>query len=258
MMTLSLLPKKLTHLQKICLAGLFIAITTILQKVVAINNLAILPFLRISLGGPAVIIFSSIFLGPIYGAFIGAASDVIGYFFFDRSSFGFFPQITAIYLVLGVVSYFIFALVKLIKNQKALLISEAIFLFALFCFVFSMIIFNNDLTLYSSTYHIELWQKIVIPIVLFLLMGGLFVITLLINKKYRKDKIAISPLTIIGACFILEILVMVIFGSLMKGLAFGFNTYPVILLTQIIVLFINVPLNTLFIILFLRITHRFY
>ncbi len=257
-MTLSLLPKKITHLQKICLAGLFIAITTLLQKVVAINNLAIIPFLRISLGGPAVIIFSSIFLGPIYGALIGAASDVIGYFFFDRSSFGFFPQITAIYFILGLISYFIFALVKLIKNQKVLLISEGIFLFILFFLVSLIIIFNNDLTLYSSTYHIELWQKIVIPIILFILMSLLFVITILINKKYGQDKIALSPLTISGACFLIEILVMVIFGSLMKGFAFGFNTYPVILLTQIIVLFINVPLNTLFIILFLRITHRFY
>ena len=40
---------------------------------------------------------------------------------------------------------------------------------------------------------------------------------------------------------------MVIFGTLMKGLAFGFATYPVILLCQIIVLFVNVPLNTVII-----------
>ncbi len=47
-------------------------------------------------------------------------------------------------------------------------------------------------------------------------------------------------------------------GSLMKGWAFGFKTYPMILLCQIIVMFVNVPLNTWLIILMLRLTIRYY
>ena len=38
--------------QKICLAGLFTALATILQKILAINYLAALPFFRISFGAP--------------------------------------------------------------------------------------------------------------------------------------------------------------------------------------------------------------
>ena len=56
------LKANLTTVQKICFAGIFIAVVTILQKVLAINYIPVVPFLRISLGGPAVIIFSSIFL----------------------------------------------------------------------------------------------------------------------------------------------------------------------------------------------------
>jgi hypothetical protein len=39
----------------------------------------------------------------------------------------------------------------------------------------------------------------------------------------------------------------------MKACAFGFATYVAILITQIIVLFINIPLNTILISIFLKI-----
>ena len=61
----------LKPIQKICLSGLFIALTVILQKVIAINYIPVIPFVRVSMGGPALIIFSSVFFGPIYGMIIG-------------------------------------------------------------------------------------------------------------------------------------------------------------------------------------------
>ena len=88
----------LSVVQKITLAGLFMALTAVLQKVVAINYLAFAPFVRISFGGPALIIFSSILLGPIYGAFVGLGSDLLGYLIFDIRQFPLYPQITAIYV----------------------------------------------------------------------------------------------------------------------------------------------------------------
>ena len=248
----------ISHIQRICLSGLFIAITIILQKVLAINYIPVIPFLRISLGGPALIIFSSIFLGPIYGMFIGAASDILGYLIFDPKSMSFFPQITAIYTVLGFVSGLIVYLFKAIKNDKLNIIIMGSVFVGLITFITIYLFKVNNLQLYSSTYSLELWQKIVIPSTLLVLLGGLFTAMLLINKKYKKDNLIISPLSIGFSCFVIEVLVMVIFGTIMKGWAFGFNTYPMILICQIIVLFINVPLNMLLIILMLRLTNRFY
>ena len=123
-MKLTLFKTNLTTIQKICLAGLFIALIVILQKVVAINYLAFAPFVRISFGGPALIIFASVLLGPIYGGLIGAASDLLGYLIFDPRMYPPYLQITAIYTLLGVASYYVFSFVYSIKNRKALSIIE--------------------------------------------------------------------------------------------------------------------------------------
>lgn len=248
----------LTPVQKICLSGLFIAIVVILQKVIAINYIPIVPFLRISLGGPAIIIFSSIFLGPIYGMLIGAASDVVGYFLFDPKSFSFFPQITAIYTLLGLVSGFVFYLFKRFKKDTLLYIITGVIFAGLLAGVTTYLFLNDNLQLYGSSYTLELWQKILIPSLMLVLLSGLYVSMILINKKYKKENLIISPASIFISCFIIEISIMVIFGTLMKGLAFGFQTYPMILICQIIVLFINVPLNCWLLILLFRITYRFY
>lgn len=248
----------LSPIQKICLAGLFIALVVILQKVIAINYIPVVPFLRISLGGPALIIFSSIFLGPLYGMFIGAASDVLGYFLFDPKSFSFFPQITAIYTLLGFVSGLTVYLFKHIKKDLIIYLITGFIFVGLLVFVTIYLFVNNNLQLYGTVYNLELWQKIVIPIALFILLGGLYVSMIFLNRKYKKENLIISPLSIFISSFILEITVMVLFGTLMKGLAFGFQTYPMILICQIIVLFINVPLNCWLLILLLRITNRYF
>ena len=253
-----LLGARLTAIQRICITGLFIAIVTILQKVLAVNYIPVVPFLRISLGGPALIIFSSIFLGPLYGLIIGAASDVIGYFLLDPKMMGFLPQITAIYAVLGFVSFFIFWLLKLIKNKTVMLIIEGSVFAGLLVFTTLYLFLNDNLQLYSSSYQLELWQKILIPSVMLILLSFVFVFSILFDKKFKDEKLPLSPITISFACFIIEVLVMVLFGTLMKGLAFGFNTYPMILICQIIVMFINIPLNTWLIILLIRLTNRFY
>lgn len=253
-----LLNDRLTPIQKICMAGLFIAIVTILQKVLAINYIPVVPFLRISLGGPAMIIFSSILLGPVYGLLIGAASDVLGYFLLDPKMMGFFPQITAIYALLGLVSYFVFLLFKRIKSDRLMIIIESTFFALLLAGVSVFLFMSNNLQLYSSTYTLELWQKILIISV----MAALFILVLLtslvFSKKFKDEDLPIKPTCISFSCFVIELFVMVLFGTLMKGLAFGFKTYPMILICQIIVMFINIPLNTWFIILLLRLLKRFY
>lgn len=249
---------RLSPIQKICLSGLFIAIVTILQKVLAINYIPIIPFLRISLGGPALIIFSSIFLGPIYGMCIGALSDILGYFLLDPKMMGFLPQITAIYFLLGLVSFFIFCLFKRIKNDVLMLVIEAICFIGIIAGITVFFFLKPNLQLYGTTYTLVLWQKILIPSIMFILFSGLFVSSILFNKYYRGQNLKLSPICISFCCFIIELLVMVAFGSIMKGFAFGFATYPMILICQLIVMFINIPLNTWLIILLMRITQRYY
>ncbi len=243
---------KLSLTSKICLAAVFIVLAMICQKVVAINYIAVIPFLRISFGGPAVIIFSSILLGPLFGLLVGAGSDILGYFIFDPKNNAFFPQITAIYLLLGFASYFIFLFVKKLIGEKVIKVVTPSFIVVALIGVLLTIWLAPELQLYGKTYELALWQKASITGGLLILSIFLLTFILLYARK-NKD---INVYKVSFALLLIEIVVMVMFGTLMKGLAFGFATYPVILLCQIIVLFINVPLNTVLINLLAKIIKR--
>ena len=246
----------LSPIQKICLAALFMALTVILQKVLAINYLAFAPFVRLSFGGPALIIFSSILLGPVYGAFVGLGSDLLGYLVFDPRTYPPYLQITAIYTLLGFVSYFVFSLVFSIKNRKAMFIIETASFVAIWLAITLFVILNKQITLFTSTYDIPLLGKILIPSISGLIFVGLLVFSALYKSK--DDNPVINPLHICFASFICDFFVIVLFGSVMKAWAFGFATYLAILLCQAIVLFFNVMLDTIFITTFQRFTKKYF
>ena len=246
----------LSPIQKICLAALFMSLTVILQKVVAINYIPVIPFVRLSFGGPALIMFSSILLGPIYGAFVGLGSDLLGYLIFDPRTYPPYLQITAIYTLLGFVSYFVFSFVANIKNRKLMFIIEGVSFAAIWLAISLFVILNNQVTLFSSTYDIPLLCKILVPSIAGLIFIGLMLFSIL--YKGKDDNPLISPLHICFASFICDLFVLVLFGSVMKAWAFGFATYLVILLCQAIVLFFNVMLDTIFISTFERFTKKFF
>lgn len=237
----------LAPIQKICLAGLFIALAVILQKVVAINYIPVLPFVRVSFCGPALIMFSSVLLGPIYGALVGMASDLLGYLIFDPRTYPPFLQITAIYTVLGFFSYFIFSLVRSVRNRKAMFGIEICFL-SLIWIATSLFLFLNN--------QVELVFKIVVPIVSGLLFIGLILFSII--YKGKENDPFISPLHICFASFVCDFLFLLLFGSLMKACAFGFSLFVTIFLCQALVMFVNVMLDTVFISSFQKFTKKYF
>lgn len=237
----------LTPIQKICLAGLFMALAVILQKVVAINYIPVLPFVRVSFCGPALIMFSSVLLGPIYGMLVGIASDLLGYLIFDPRTYPPFLQITAIYAVLGFFSYFVFSLVRSIKNRKAMLAIEIVTLSAIWV-ASSVFLFTNN--------QVELPFKVAVPIASGLLFFGLILFSVL-YKSGENDPF-ISPLHVCFASFICDFLFLLLFGSLMKAWAFGFAIFVTIFLCQAIVMFVNVMLDTIFISTFQKFTKKYF
>jgi hypothetical protein len=246
----------LSTIQKICLAGLLMALTIVLQKVVAVNYLAFAPFVRLSFGGPALIIFSSILLGPIYGALIGLGSDLLGYLIFDPRLYPPFLQITAIYTLLGLASYFIFSFVFALKNKKVMAIIEIASFIAIWLTISSYVIFSDEITLLFSTYTISSLSKVLVPIISFVIFVGLIIFSLFYKSK--RAQLFISPLHICFASFITDILVIVIFGSIMKAWAFGFQTFLAIILCQAITMFFNVLLDAVFITTFFSFTGKYF
>ena len=247
----------LTVIQKICLSGLFMALITVLQKVVAINYLAFAPFIRVSLGGPALIIFASVLLGPIYGLFIGIGSDVLGYFIFDIKAYGFFPQITVIYALLGFVAYFIFSLVFSIKNQKLMKIIELIFMFIVWAIICVFIILSKEIrTTGPKPYEVNTLTKVLVCVISGVVLGGIVALSFLLKPK--DDSVYCSPLHICFASFICDFFVLVLFGSVMKGFAFGFETFLAIIVCQALIMFFNVFIDTVLISTFQRFTKKYY
>lgn len=251
-----LIKTRLSVIQKICLSGLIMALVVILQKVVAINYLAFAPFVRVSLGGPALIMFASILLGPVYGLFIGLGSDLLGYLVFDPRVYPPYLQITAIYALLGFVSYFIFSIVFSIKNRKAMAITEICFLAAIWAVVAIFTLTRNEITLFSSTYELSILSKTLVCTVSGVIFLAIILLSILIKPK--DDNVLASPLHICFASFICDFFVLVLFGSVMKAWAFGFATFLAIIVSQSLVMFFNVFIDTFFISAFQRFTKKFY
>lgn len=229
----------LTIVQKIALSGIFIVLIALFQKVFAVNYIAVLPFMRISFGGPALIIFSSILLGPWFGLLVGTASDIIGFYIFDPKMMGSLPffQITLLYAMLGFGSYFIYKLVTLIKSEKLMLIIESAF--------FALLL--TGVTLFSALYQNDkflVWERVIVPIVSLILLVVTLVAQIYLTKYFRKKEMEVSPIHVGFASFIIEMVIMLAFGVAMKTWAFGSGSFLIILVCQVVVAFFNIPLNT--------------
>lgn len=236
-------------IQKICYAGIFIVLVAIFQKAFAIT-IPVMPFARISLGGAALIIISSILLGPWFGMFIGAASDVLGFLIFDPKTLSPYPmfQITIIYAVLGFVSYYIFKIIFKIKSDKKLVIIEGVSMGIIWSLITLYISLNTSITFYGKTYPINTLMKILIPIILFILLSLLIFFSFLIKNKIKNESQAKDIFKISFALFVLEFLVMVVLGSGMKMWAFSIyeaTPFLTIVIVQIMIGFFNIPLNTI-------------
>ena len=229
----------LTVVQKIALAGIFIVLVALFQKVFAVNYIPVLPFVRISFGGPALIIFSSILLGPWFGLLVGAASDIVGFYIFDPKLMGAMPffQITLIYALLGFGSWWIYKLVTLIKSEKIMLVVEGSF----------FLILLTGVTLFSSLYYgvnLTILERVLIPTVSFILLTLTFFTQIFLTKYFKKKEMDVSPIHVGFASFIIEMTIMLAFGVAMKTWAFSSSSFLLILVSQIIVAFFNIPLNT--------------
>ena len=230
---------QLSIVQKIALAGIFIILIALFQKVFAVNYIPVLPFVRISFGGPALIIFSSILLGPWFGLLVGAASDIVGFYIFDPKMFGSAPffQITFIYALLGFASYFIYKLFQIVKNERLMLTIEVVVFVLLLVGVTLFSALDYDVNLSTA-------ERILIPTISLTLLGLTLFTQIFVSKFFKKRSIEINVMSIGFACFVIEMSIMVAFGVAMKTWAFSSATFLVILISQIIVAFFNIPLNT--------------
>ncbi len=239
---------KVSSVKRIALSGILIAIGVIFNKVVQIGYPYIpVPFVRIAFGGPALIMLAGLLLGPIYGAFIGAMVDVLGYFIFDIKTFGFFPLITLTYLLLGFFAGILFGFIIKLKDKKKMQIIMYSILALVLVAISLVIVFSDNIAfIVNSGYKFDLWMKIAFPIMMFALYVMMIIFMQIADKKIKNDENRVFNIYQIGfASFLLDFFIMCLFGSLMKGLSFSMDLFLVILITQFMTMFFTIPFNTL-------------
>lgn len=250
---------KLSHIQRITLGGLFLALIIILTRFLSFQNIPLIPFVRISIG-PSLIIFGSLIFGPIYGGIIGGLSDILGIVLVPNAlGYGINPWFTVIYTLLGVFPWCVYKLIKLIKNEKILYILSVSLMASLAVFLTVFLGIVSDFTLFGKDYHLDWWVKLIIVASAFVLTIltsiGLLLINKFMKKKYDTGLISIYQISFVSIAS--QLVVLLILNSIVKTVFFG-TDYLIIFFSQAVVFFINVILDTFIISLLSILVNKFF
>ena len=198
----------------------------------------------------ALIVFASIFLGPIYGAVIGGASDILGILLVPNAlGYSINPWFTLIYTLLGIVPWCFYKLFNLIKNKKISLAVVVSVLLALWIFVLVYGLTASEI----NGHTFELYIKIIIFAVSFVLIGLTAFAIIMIKKHFSTDDVSVYNIALV--VLITETLVMLIGNSIVKAYFFEIDLL-VIVFMQAIVFFIDIPLNTILVTYLMKLAKR--
>ena len=145
--------KSLSISHKIAFAAMLLAFNVLATRLLGLAQPApIFSFNRLGVSG-AITIFSSLFLGPLFGAIVGVAGDAIGWLILGQWTGTFNVFLSVYYALIGILPYF---LVKLFRNKLDSKVSIGL-LFAFLAGLFSlmMVFLWTDAGL---AYRIEGWN----------------------------------------------------------------------------------------------------
>ena len=179
--------RKQTLLYKICYSALFIALTIILSRFFALPGLFGLSFLKISFAN-SVVLFSSFYLGPLWGMIVGGASDVLGAILFPQGG-AFNPLFTIPALLTGLFPYYFYKLINYYKIERKIPIVLMLLLSA-FAIFSTVILLTNDSIGYGKTnYTFEPWLKITLICLIFGLSIFYITAAVIVKIKFKNKKI---------------------------------------------------------------------
>ena len=246
---------KFNVVTKIALTALFTAITIILTRLISIQNFAPIQFIRISLG-PSMLIFAGLVLGPIYGGIAGLLSDVIGFFLFDTSGFGYNPLLSITYLGYGLLPGLLIYLFRFNKKYHFPFI-QLIGLLALDIFAIIFFTQNNSLTLYGKVYELN-------DVLRYGFIGGTILITFiyfslyfLFSRTIKKEEEKIYLSNISAIVLITLVLFQLIIGGTIKAFMFEVD-FLFLFASQVVATMIEMLLGTyLVFVLYIAMIHGF-
>ena len=182
-----------------------------------------------------VIIFSSLYLGPVYGAIVGACSDLLGAFVFPTGEYQ--PLFTLVYGLLGVLPWLLNYLLKMQKGRR--------FTGILFDFLVVLWMIISMCLVWFYPQIDKLNYKIIFSSISFVLaigsIVGIHFISRYLNNKDSNYDNKFYRYAII--CLICEITVMVFGNSLVKHIHYG-ASYMLVVEWMALISFINITVNS--------------
>ncbi len=205
--------KTLSSIHKITLSSMLLVLNVLATRFLRTPLIGNMHFIRISLG-PAIVIFSSLLLGPLYGAIVGSAGDMVGHFLFPVGG-EFNPLITIVYLLLGIMPWCLMQFTShfrdTLKKPYFFILTMTLLLVLLVCFFYVI----PGLKEYfakgfgDGAYWIE--PLIIALTALFTALAcvGLFYLNRYFEKNKQRYTSFPSPYEMALICLITEIVLMV-------------------------------------------------
>jgi len=247
---------KFSNLQKMTLTALLLAFYIIATRFIGFY---VTPMVRFSVGVP-ILIFSSLLLGPLPGAIIGALGDILGILIFNPLGTAINPFMPFTYALMGAAPGLIHMFFKKFQDKEKLsliIFNSLLLVIWILIIVFSLYV--NELTLFNkdNVVKINMVAKILIIVISFILMALISFFTYFINKKfkvknmYKEKKVNIYEIAFI--VIFIEVFFTLLCNSVFKWIFYELilgQTSPFILIffPALLMAFIYIPLNTFLVI----------
>lgn len=213
----------ITMVQKITFAAMLLSMSilmTLLAKMISYGSFF---FVRISLT-PGIIVYASLVLGPLYGAIVGAASDLIPAITYATGTGTINPFITLVYGLLGILPWLI---VKVSCHFRTALRKPYIFYvsLALILGIVAALFYATD-WLDDSFGNAAVWAKPVILGVTAFLDVGLCVSLYYWNDHYQSKILDYPDVPSPNEIAFISLISEVVLMNVLKALAFwGFYNF---------------------------------
>ncbi len=167
--------------QRIVIAAMMLALATLATIISKMVSIPIFRFASVSFA-PALIMFSSFALGPLYGAMVGAGADILGAFIFPTGVYN--PIYTVIAALWGTLPWLLLFLTK--RWRAALRFPVAIYI-ALVLLLSLLAVGFYATDYFNSMGENGVWLKPLILSVLFVIDVGLCIGLHFTNLHFQKQ-----------------------------------------------------------------------
>lgn len=207
--------KSFSQIEKMTFSAMLLAISVALGTISKFISIPHFAFISISLT-PTIVVFSSLCLGPFYGAAVGALADLLPAIFYPTGAYNFI--LTIVFILLGILPWCLEKLTKLIRGKIPFMPFIITLLVIILCleiyFFYGTNLLDNRFSYYGD--HVK-----IIVICLSVLFSASSIVGLLLTDRYyqkRKDDFEglPSPSEISLISFVAEITLLV----LLKGAAY--------------------------------------